>query len=707
MHNIDSSWLAAIVQSSDDAIVGKTLDGVITSWNPAAERLFGYSAAEALGRPVAMLIPTDRPDEEQSILARLSRGERIDHFETVRRRKDGTLVEVSVTISPVQDGEGRIVGASKIARDITGTKRTQAKLQSQVRRLSLLDQITRAIGEHRDLQSIYQVTVGSIEDLMPLDLGCVCEFDPVESQLVVFSVGKRSKALATDPALAEGVRIPVDEDGLSRCIAGSLVYEPDTALLDSAFPRRMAAAGLHSLVISPLTNARGVSGALLAARAPSAAFSSEDCEFIRQLSTHVSLAARQSELLTSLQQASDELRRTQQAAMQQERLRALGQMASGVAHDINNAIFPAVAYGKELLQTEPGLTPPGRQQLESMVRAADDVAAMVGQLRDFYRPRETKTGMAPVRINELVAHALSISRIRWGQEARRRGISIEVKTHLADEIPQIIGSESEIREALVNLIFNAIDAMPNGGTLRINTRRHSPGQTRPWNDGACVDVIDSGTGMSEEARRRCFDPFFTTKGDRGTGMGLATVYGTVQRHGASIDIQSALGQGTTITICFAGRPQHDKRPAAVGSFPSALCGLRVLVVDDDPLVLETLQTMVNAIGHAVTPASGGREAIDAFNTAQAEGDGFQVVMTSLGMPNVDGHAVANLVKQVSPSTPVVMLTGWGESLTAKSDEFRAVDVVISKPPQLRELREVFARFGHVQAPAGVDSKEVC
>jgi PAS domain S-box-containing protein len=129
MHNIDSSWLAAIVQSSDDAIVGKTLDGVITSWNPAAERLFGYSAAEALGRPVAMLIPTDRPDEEQSILARLSRGERIDHFETVRRRKDGTLVEVSVTISPVQDGEGRIVGASKIARDITGTKRTQAKLQ--------------------------------------------------------------------------------------------------------------------------------------------------------------------------------------------------------------------------------------------------------------------------------------------------------------------------------------------------------------------------------------------------------------------------------------------------------------------------------------------------------------------------------------------------------------------------------------------------
>ena len=234
--------LAGIVQSSDDAIISKSLEGIVTSWNAAAERIFGYSADEMIGQPITLLIPPTAQDEEPYILARIRRGESIDHYETTRIRKDGSSVHVSLTVSPLKDSNGRIIGASKIVRDNTERNLAKERLDAQVERLSLLDHITRALGERQDLRSIFQVVIRSLEDNLPIDFGCVCVYDRPAELLTVTCVGVHSEALATQLAMTEQAHIGIDQNGLSSCLRGELVYEPDTRrwifLSRAGFPQR-------------------------------------------------------------------------------------------------------------------------------------------------------------------------------------------------------------------------------------------------------------------------------------------------------------------------------------------------------------------------------------------------------------------------------------------------------------------------------------
>ena len=207
----------------------------------------------------------------------------------------------------------------------------------------------------------------------------------------------------------------------------------------------------------------------------------------------------------------------------------------------------------------------------------------------------------------------------------------------------------------------------------------------------CVElaVSDSGTGMDETTRSRCLEPFFTTKGERGTGLGLATVYGTMQRHGADIQIDSAVGRGTTFNLRFA---VSDVSAATNASFVTrpALAPMRVLVVDDDPLLLRSLRETLEADGHQVTTANGGQAGIDAFLSLQEQGDPFPLVITDLGMPHVDGRKVSAAIKAAAPRTAVILLTGWGQRMAAEGDIPPAVDRVLGKPPKMRDLREAFA-----------------
>jgi len=676
--------LASIIESSDDAIASKNLEGIITSWNPGAERLLGYTAQEALGKPMAMLIPPERSSEEPAILARIARGETSDQFETVRIAKDGRKIDVAVTISPIRDSQGRIIGASKIARDITDRKLAQSKVQAQLARLHLLHQITRAIGERQDIQSIFQVVIRTLEEHLPVDFCCICLYDPAENCVIVTSVGLHSEALAMELAMSAQARIEIDQNGLSQCVQGRLVYEPDITQVPFPFPQRLARGALRSMVAAPLLVESKVFGVLIAARQQAHGFSSGECEFLRQASEHVALAAHQVQLYSALQQAYEDLRQTQKAVMQQERLLALGQMASGIAHDINNAISPVSLYTESLLEQEPGLSPRARGQLETIQRAIDDVAQTVARMREFYRQREAQMTLLPVDMNAIVQQVVDLTRARWSDMAQQRGIAIEMRTELAPDLPSIMGADNEIREALTNLIFNAVDAMPNGGPLILRTRlTQERGVVQ-------VEVIDAGIGMGEDTRRRCLEPFFTTKGERGTGLGLATVYGTMQRHSADCEIESALGKGTTVRLSFA-IPATPAVGAAVSATASAVPPQRILVVDDDPLVLKSLRDTLEADGHGVTTADGGQAGIDAFLAARAQGNPFPVVITDLGMPYVDGRKVSNAVKTAAPETILLMLTGWGQRLVADGDVPPHVDRVLSKPPKLRELREALAR----------------
>lgn len=558
----------------------------------------------------------------------------------------------------------------------------ERKVHEQLERLNLLQQITRSIGERQDLRSIFQVVVRSLEDQLPIDFSCICLYEPSQHALQVTCVGVRSEALAQSFMMGEQAHIPIDENGLSSCVRGKLVYEADIAEVAFPFPQRLAQGGLRALVMAPLLAENTVFGILIVARRAAHSFTSGECEFLSQLSEHVALAANQAQLYGALQRAYDDLRQTQQSVMQQERLRALGQMASGIAHDINNAISPVALYTESLLETETNLSPQGRHYLEVIERAIDDVAATVARMREFYRQREPQLSLSPIDANLVVRQVLDLTRARWSDMPQQRGIVIALRTQLADALPMLPGSVGEIREALTNLVFNAVDAMPDGGTLSVRTScTGAAGEARQVR----IEVGDTGIGMDENTRRRCLEPFFTTKGERGTGLGLAMVYGMMERHGASIDIVTAPGQGTAVRLDFPACAAGEGEPAADAAH-AVPPRLRILVVDDDPMVLKSLRDILEIDGHDVVSADGGQAGIDCFQAAYELHEQFAVVITDLGMPHVDGRKVASAVRQCSPATPIIMLTGWGQRLAADSDYPEHVDCVLGKPPRLKELR---------------------
>jgi signal transduction histidine kinase/CheY-like chemotaxis protein len=427
-----------------------------------------------------------------------------------------------------------------------------------------------------------------------------------------------------------------------------------------------------------------VFGVLLIATRQVQAFTSDDCEFLRQLSSHVALAAHQARLYEALQGAYQDLRETQQTVMQQERLRALGQIASGIAHDINNALSPAALYTQSMLAHEPNLTDRSREQLAVIQRAIDDVARTVQRMRAFYMPRGLEHTLTPVDLNLSVMQVIDLTRARWSNIPQERGVVIKVESELASDLPEILGAEHELRDALTNLLLNAVDAMPEGGTIALRTRFVAR------DDQVVLEVQDNGIGMSETTRSRCLEPFFTTKGERGAGLGLPMVFGMVQRHGGDFEIDSELGRGTTIRLIFPRAPTGatvSERQLAKPSKP-----LRLLLIDDDPLLLRSLRDALELDSHEVVTADGGQAGIDAFALAVKSGTTFDAVITDLGMPYVDGRKVATRIRQLSAQVPIIMLTGWGHRLIATDDHPEHVDRVLSKPPKMMELRSTLSEL---------------
>jgi signal transduction histidine kinase/DNA-binding response OmpR family regulator len=564
-----------------------------------------------------------------------------------------------------------------------------ARLTESNARMHLLEQITRAIAQRQDVSSILQVVASAIEDRLPADFVCIGRHDRAKASLVIAHVGARSTALGAALEMVPAAEIPIDQNGLARCTADVLVYEPDLAEVAFPFPSRLATQGLRALVLAPLPREQDVFGILVVARRDPHSFASTDCEFLRHLGEHVGLAIEQAQLRDSLRRAYDDLKHTQQAVVEQERLRAIGQMASGIAHDINNAISPVAVYTQSLLERDLVLAPEIRDYLEIVGRVTKDIAATVARMRDFYRPDDGRVEFKPVDLNALVPQVVDLTRARWSDMPLQRGAVIKVMTQLETDLPAVLGNASELREVATNLIFNAVDAMPGGGTLTVRT------ETLPQEaNGERIvrfEVGDSGVGMDEETRLRCLEPFFTTKGERGTGLGLAMVQAAAQRHRARLDIDSAPGLGARFRLDFAAAEAAMSSSEAAAA-PRKVRALRLLLVDDDPSVLKSTAFVLKLAGHAITVAAGGEPGVEALQAACASGATFDAIVTDLGMPYIDGNRVAEVAKELFPALPVILLTGWGRRMESGDDAPPHVDFVLPKPLDLTQLREVLAQL---------------
>ncbi len=653
------------------------------TWTPEIARIHELDVAIRPTREMGLQFYTSqsRARLEAALLKSIADGTPYDlELELVTAL--GTHKWVRTISRPVLE-DGRVVRMRGALQDITERKLTELRLQAQLQRLHLLERTTRAIGERQDVASILQVVIGTLEAQLPLDFGCVCTHDAADRALTVTALGAASVRLAPQLSMTRGARIAVEENGLSACIEGRLVCEGDLEAVQAPLAQRLSAAGLRSLVAAPLQVEGRVFGVLLAARRTPGGFSSSDAEFLRQVSEHAALAANQAQLHAALEAAYQDLHATQQAVMQQERLRVLGQMSSGIAHDINNAISPIMLYTDSLLESEQ-LSERARQSLITIQQAVSDVAETVARMREFYRHREAQVELEPVQLNALVAQTRELTRARWETMPQQHGIVIELRLELEEGLPPVLGIANEIREALVNLVFNAVDAMPGGGNLTLRTRHAG-------SDTVLVEVVDTGTGMDEETRRRCLEPFFTTKGERGTGLGLAMVYGTMQRLNGYVEIDSAPGQGTTVRLGLAAAAVEEAS-GTTARLPVPT-GLRLLLVDDDPILLRSLREVLEIDGHLIEAADAGEKGIQAFrDSLQPGATRFSAVITDLGMPHVDGRMVAGTVKQMAPEVPVILLTGWGERLLAEGRAIPHVDRVLGKPPRMRDLRQALAEL---------------
>lgn len=372
-----------------------------------------------------------------------------------------------------------------------------------------------------------------------------------------------------------------------------------------------------------------------------------------------------------------EAKRLRERLGETEKLRALGELASGVAHDFNNLL--GAILGRAQLLRRRAFPSEIDHELAVIEKAAQDGRETVRRIQEFSRTRRDKKFEA-VDLAEILGDALEITKTRWKDDALAR--KVQVRPSLtADTVPAILGNASELREVFTNLILNAVDAMPQGGRLELTCRREG--------ERVVARVIDTGVGMTEQIRTQLFDPFFTTKGARGMGLGMSVVYGIVTRHEGKIDVQTALGKGTTFTLEFPVAPLRSVKVAGSdgAALPQLLRPGRILVVDDEPELASLVKEVLASAGHAVDTAMSGHDALQMIEVSS-----YDVVFTDLGMPEMSGWEVAEKIKAARPGVPVALVTGWGTSLDEGEARQRGVTAVVHKPFEIDELVKIAHRL---------------
>lgn len=376
----------------------------------------------------------------------------------------------------------------------------------------------------------------------------------------------------------------------------------------------------------------------------------------------------------------------QERAARSDKLRALGELAAGVAHNLNNSL--TVIQGRaQLLLMRNSAEEGNKKSLEVITQAVSDCSQTLRRLLDFSR-RDATRNSATVDLSELITSSIEIARPKWQSDAASRSGTIEVRIEAANSV-NVLGDSSELREVVLNLIFNAVDAMPNGGTIVAGTRIE--GQTgRFW-------VADTGSGIAQAVMARIFEPFYSTKGERGTGLGLSASHGIIENHGGDIDVTSELGKGTRFEIIL---PLHEVASPSVVADAKPISGARtarVLVVEDEENIRTLLNDAFCAEGHDVVEASTGAEALERLDKGK-----FDLMICDLGLPELSGLHVARWVKEFRPDLPVIIATGYAEMIAEEDYGKARIDAVIRKP---YAIADVLARANLVLAAQPISHDE--
>jgi PAS domain S-box-containing protein len=375
-----------------------------------------------------------------------------------------------------------------------------------------------------------------------------------------------------------------------------------------------------------------------------------------------------------------EKKKVENMLLQSEKLKSLGELAGGVAHDFNNVL--AAILGRVQLLSMNFETPSGKQErrkvmrelkkgLEIIEKASLDGAETVRRIQEFSRRRADDKCFTHLDINELVDHALEFTKARWKDEAESKGIKIQIKKEISPPAT-IAGSASELREVFTNLINNAIDAMPQGGTIRIRTFKE--------NSYIGIKIEDTGMGISKDISDRIFDPFFTTKGPQATGLGMSVSYGIITRHKGTISVDSQEGRGTVFTIKIPVTEVKEIKDEKTQELSKKGRKGNILIVEDEEDIRTLLSEILTSDGHAVSVASGGKKGIEVFKKER-----FDLILTDLGMPGMSGWEVASTIKKLAPEVIIAVITGWGIQLDKDEMKQHGVDMIINKPFKVDQI----------------------
>jgi signal transduction histidine kinase/CheY-like chemotaxis protein len=499
--------------------------------------------------------------------------------------------------------------------------------------------------------------------------------------------------------LTQGFRLPLEQSPFAACLGKGQAQHDDLVkpdALGSALLARLAAGGAISSFAVPLRGAERIIGILQSICLRADGFTNQQVQLLYLVADLLGPAISNCQLFRRLRRAYEELRYTQSQLIQAEKMRALGELAGGMAHDFNNSLCGVLGF-LELALASREVPAALRGLLESARTCSLDAAQTVRRVQNFARWQRHELSVQILDLNELVRQTVELTRPRWESLAHARGISIQVQT-LTEARTRLAGSAAELREVLTNLIFNAVDAMPRGGELALRT----------WSTSSDVylSVQDTGVGMTDSVRKRLFEPFFTTKGERGNGLGLSVTFGIVQRYGGEISVTTAVGRGSTFTVRLPVRPEpssppqggeargtttngQEKRNPGSSSLRarSSLAArparsLRILVVEDETAVRQFLHSGLTHLGHRPDLAADASQAVAAL--AQER---YDLVLTDLGLPGASGEDVARAVARQSPQTPVILLTGWSSQLQSEGHQVEGVTRILGKPVTLNALAE--------------------